>query len=97
MPPGLREAVRRPALGRRVGAFGGQTHKGLALLPFLTKDSQRRFAGEQRRIMWITSVNRICVMSCTRFRIHRVRCFMEQEVSWRGDSLRGSSSLRLSG
>jgi hypothetical protein len=36
-------------------------------------------------------------VSCTRFRRHQVRCFMEQEgASWREGSLRGSSSLRLS-
>jgi len=27
-----------------------------------------------------TEVGNVCVMSCTRFRRHRVRCFMEQEV-----------------
>jgi hypothetical protein len=35
-------------------------------------------------------------MACTRFRRHRVRCFDGTGgASWRGGSLRGSSSLRL--
>ena len=37
-------------------------------------------------------------MACTRFRRHRVRCFTGTGGgSWRGGSLRGSSSLRLCG
>ena len=38
------------------------------------------------------------VLACTRFQRHRVRCFDGTGgVSWRGGSLRGSSSLRLYG
>ena len=70
---------------------------------FIVKIGMRRktyrYEGEQRNGKHRNVISRkLGELACTRFRRHRVRCFTGTGGgSWRGGSLRGSSSLRRYG